>query len=296
MPRLIRQVLVERIQESPDLAAFLTAFPTATGLAVAYLDQPGSGDPSAPIGSTGLEARLHRDASGRKSLVAFWHLLTESAVEQPAVRAGVSGLSAAAVPLRANGQTLGYLVTAGFLAAPASPLELNRIRHLLAREGIKLNADEIASLARESPLVPADRQASIILLLQWAADRLVSRLDDRVPLPTPRMPALVERVFKTVHAEFAAPIGIEYLARRLNVSEAHLSRTFHHATGLRIVEYIARFRAERAHEKLIATSWPIAKVAAACGFQSTSQFNRVFRARYGRSPSTVRENSPDPVQ
>lgn len=288
MPRLIRQVLVDRIRESPDLAAFLAAFPSATGMAVAYVDLPGQENPPPQIGTNGLEGRLWRDPSGRRLLTAFRHLLTEAADSHPAVKTCVSGLSAAAVPLRTGGQTVGFLVTAGFLTAPAGPLELNRIRHLLGREGVTLTASDLDALCREAPVVPPERQAALTLLLQWAADHLVSRLTERTTPSASEMPDLVRRSFGIIHAEFGSLAGVEELTHRLGVSEAHLSRTFHHAAGLRIVEYIARYRVERAHEKLISTNLPVAQVATACGFHSISQFNRIFRARFGGSPRTIR--------
>jgi AraC-like DNA-binding protein len=79
------------------------------------------------------------------------------------------------------------------------------------------------------------------------------------------------------------------LARRLGVSPAHLSRVFHHATGLRLVDYLARYRAERVRTLLADDPGrPVSEVAKACGFASISQFNRVFKATYGASPRSFR--------
>jgi AraC family transcriptional regulator len=78
------------------------------------------------------------------------------------------------------------------------------------------------------------------------------------------------------------------IARRLGASEGHLSRTFHRATGLRLVEYMARFRAERAREQLCDSDQPVIDIAFACGFRSLSQFNRVFRAQFGVRPRDAR--------
>jgi transcriptional regulator GlxA family with amidase domain len=97
-----------------------------------------------------------------------------------------------------------------------------------------------------------------------------------------------------VRAEYAQPVAVPEIARRVGASEGHLSRTFHRATGLRLVEYVARFRAERAKEQLCESDQPVIDIAFACGFRSLSQFNRVFRAQFGLKPREVRAQARKP--
>lgn len=91
-----------------------------------------------------------------------------------------------------------------------------------------------------------------------------------------------------INKQQPAPYAGTELARRLDSSEGHLSRTFHRATGLRLVDYVARYRAERARVLLRGTERPITDIAFACGFQSLSQFHRVFRAQFGKRPRDIR--------
>jgi AraC-like DNA-binding protein len=78
------------------------------------------------------------------------------------------------------------------------------------------------------------------------------------------------------------------VARECGVSPSHLSRVFHHATGLTFREYMARFRVEHVRSMLHGTNRAISEIALDSGFQSLSQFNRVFRQVYGKSPRLVR--------
>jgi transcriptional regulator GlxA family with amidase domain len=103
------------------------------------------------------------------------------------------------------------------------------------------------------------------------------------------MPPLVEQACKLVRAEHTRPLSLPEFATRLGVSAGHLSRVFHHNTGLRFVEYVARVRAERAKALLTDTDKPVTDVAFACGFQSLSQFNRTMRAHFGCQPRALRQ-------
>lgn len=214
--------------------------------------------------------------------------LLEAANQRAATHVCESGAVESAVPMRAAGQTFGYLVTGGYLPAPVEKIHANRARHLLNRAGVEIDEAELVELQARTPVVPAERQEALVKLLEMAAENLTARFTERAMVPDAKMPPLVEGACRIVHAEFMHPMVMPDLARRLGVSEGHLSRTFHRATGLRLVEYVARFRAERARGLLKETDRSVIEIAFACGFQSLSQFNRVFRAQFGVSPGEER--------
>ena len=64
-----------------------------------------------------------------------------------------------------------------------------------------------------------------------------------------------------------------------------------HASGpYRTPDYIARARIERTKQMLLNPHTRISEAAFAAGFQSLSQFNRVFRRVTGESPTAHREH------
>ena len=78
------------------------------------------------------------------------------------------------------------------------------------------------------------------------------------------------------------------------MSANYFSEKFKQATGLNFVEYVARTRVEKARNLLLNPNMRISEVAFEVGFQSLSQFNRVFRRVTGESPSVWREKLPAP--
>ena len=73
-----------------------------------------------------------------------------------------------------------------------------------------------------------------------------------------------------------------------NISPNHLSEKFKQVTGINFVDYIARIRFEKACVLLQDPNLRISEIAFAVGFQSLSQFNRVFKKLTGESPSQLR--------
>lgn len=289
MPRIIRQALGERFRHNGELQKFLGHFRAATGVAVEFVCALGNAEGEGCCDRSPLCARLMRDPTGRTVCSRFRQRLLEAADTQPATSTCESGVAESAVPMRAGGQTVGYLVTGGYLAAPADRPRVNRARHLLSRSGMEIGESELLALSARMPVIPPERQEALVQLLKLAAEHLTARFTERLTAPETRMPALVERACRMVHADFAHAIAMPDIARRLGVSEGHLSRTFHHSTGLRFVEYVARFRADRARELLQQSTQPVIEIAFACGFQSLSQFNRVLRAQFGMKPSGMRQ-------
>jgi AraC-like DNA-binding protein len=83
-------------------------------------------------------------------------------------------------------------------------------------------------------------------------------------------------------------LGLTKVAKSVNMSANHLSETFKEVTGVNFVDYIARTRTEKARELVQNSNLRISEIAFAVGFQSLSQFNRVFKKLTGKSPSVYR--------
>jgi len=296
MPRIIRQSLTERIRRDAGLQGMLRDLSLATGLRVGFAGPLGVRDDAPGTVEAPLCALLHNSDAGCRMCLQFQQSLCESATVGPAAARCDAGLGECAVALRATGQTLGFLMVGGYLPGATSQAATNRARHLLSRAGIAVTQPEINTMLQQAPVVGTERQEALLSVLKLAAEHIAGVITQRLLHVHDTMPPLVEKACRLVHAQFAEPIGVSKVARLLDVSEGHLSRTFHQATGLRLVEYVARFRAERARMLLREADRSITDIAFACGFQSLSQFNRVFRAQFAQSPRECRRTAAIPSE
>jgi AraC-like DNA-binding protein len=101
-------------------------------------------------------------------------------------------------------------------------------------------------------------------------------------------PVRIWRARNFIHAHASEELSLGKVARAANTSPNYFSEKFKEATGLNFVEYVARARYEKATALLREGDLRISEIAFACGFQSLSQFNRVFRKFAGKSPTDYR--------
>lgn len=85
-------------------------------------------------------------------------------------------------------------------------------------------------------------------------------------------------------------ISLKRVAAPLNISGSYLSEKFKRVTGINFVDYVARIRVRKTQYLLENSDRRISEIAFAVGFQSLSQFNRVFRKLIGKSPSAYRND------
>lgn len=95
----------------------------------------------------------------------------------------------------------------------------------------------------------------------------------------------INRAIDHVTRDLAQPLGLDDVARVACFSPYHFHRVFRTVMGETLHDFVKRLRLERALAMLSHPSPPtLTEVALACGFGSSSDFSRSFKARYGVPP------------
>lgn len=79
------------------------------------------------------------------------------------------------------------------------------------------------------------------------------------------------------------------LAKMMNMSERHLARLFRQHTGETIMEYRNRLRLQHGEQLLLNTEMFVKEIAAACGYESSRQFIRLWNSQKSISPEAFRQ-------
>jgi AraC-like DNA-binding protein len=88
-------------------------------------------------------------------------------------------------------------------------------------------------------------------------------------------------------------LSVATVARRQGVSSRYIHRLFE-SEGTTFTQFVSSLRLARAHRFLMSPRHghrKIADIAFSAGFGDVSHFNRMFRHRYGRTPSEVRDEA-----
>ena len=91
-----------------------------------------------------------------------------------------------------------------------------------------------------------------------------------------------------IHEHAGEEISLTMVAQVVHISANHLSEKFKEVTGVNFVKYVARARYEKARTLLQNADVRVSEAAFTAGFQSLSQFNRVFKNFAGKSPTEYR--------
>jgi AraC-like DNA-binding protein len=294
MPRIIRRALYQKLRELPELREFQSDFEQMSGLRLAFLDELGMGDGSEPCVAEMCGA-MALSAVGKAMCARLRHGLFAAAFEQPANATCDAGLAEVVVPLRISGIPAGFFVFGGVAVQAAGPPTLHKVRHLLRKAGVEIDQDEVEHLLLASPVVPRGTLAAYQRIVHLAAKQIALIATDQLADPEAQMPPVVLKACGFIRASaLQNDISLAHVARHCAVSEGHLSRMFHHATGLTFREYVAQVRVEHARAMLLRGGKSVTEIAYASGFQSLSQFHRVFRKALGTTPGRIRQQVRGP--
>ena len=101
-------------------------------------------------------------------------------------------------------------------------------------------------------------------------------------------PVEIWKARNLIHEHSDEELSLTKVAKAVNISPNYLSEKFKQVTGVNFVDYVARTRFEKARSLLHEVDLRISEIAFAVGFQSLSQFNRVFKKFAGKSPTQYR--------
>jgi AraC-like DNA-binding protein len=101
-------------------------------------------------------------------------------------------------------------------------------------------------------------------------------------------PAEIWKARKFIEEHSDEELSLTKVAKLAKISPNYLSEKFKEVTGVNFVHYVARTRTEKARELLQNPNLRISEIAFAVGFQSLSQFNRVFKKLTRQSPTKFR--------
>jgi len=120
---------------------------------------------------------------------------------------------------------------------------------------------------------------------------LPSTVEPHEPTRSPRLWAelpvvtLARTFIKEHHTE---ELSLTVVARAVHMSPFYFCKVFRRETGLTFTDYLARMPRREREDPTPRPAHVHREAAFACGFQSLSQFNRVFRRFAGQAPSAFR--------
>jgi AraC-like DNA-binding protein/ligand-binding sensor protein len=199
------------------------------------------------------------------------------------------GLTETAVPVKLGTKIIGYLRIGQVLRHMPVKADTSKVARQLERCGIPFTG-KIRKTWERNPLIPPDKYNAIVRLLAFFAEQL-SALTNQLMLERQNIePPLVQRAREYIDKHKTEPLSLSAVAKAAGASVFHFCKVFRKSTGLKFTDYVARVRLKDARTQLLNPNRRISEVAYDVGFQSLTQFNRMFKRVFGQSPTEFREH------
>jgi YesN/AraC family two-component response regulator len=194
-----------------------------------------------------------------------------------------------AVPIRVGQDLIAFLQTGQILLHKPSKREFSQAARQLLNWGVDTDLKQVEEAYFQTRVLTKAQYESILRLLGIFAQHLAS-LSNQIIVQEEKSesPQIARaRAFITEHQD--EDVSLSEVAKAVNMSAFYFCKMFKQATGLTFTDYLARIRVEKVKNMLLDPHKRVSEVAFAAGFQSLSQFNRVFRKVAGEAPSAYRE-------
>lgn len=284
------RTLVAQLKRSQIFRDYEHAFRETTGLpinlrAIEAFDLPHHGDPK----ENPFCALMAKSNHSCAACLQLQRRVEEEAQLQPKTLKCFAGLCDSAVPVRVGDNLIAFLQTGQILLHAPQQADFIKATRELVRFGAEVDLKQLEEAYFQSRVITRKQYESILRLLAIFAQHL-SAVSNRliVEEATAESPA-ISRARAYIAEKHAEELSLNEVSHVVNMSAFYFCKTFKKATGMTFTDYLARVRVEKVKNLLLNPHKRVSEAAYEAGFQSLSQFNRVFRRIAGESPSIYRE-------
>jgi AraC-like DNA-binding protein len=225
-------------------------------------------------------------ATCRKALLHAHRRLAKNL--KPQALGCFAGLADVAVPVVVAGAHVATLLGGQVLLRQPTPRQVHRLAGQLARWGLDGPLPRFETTFLRTPVVSPTRFRALVRLLTFFAEQLAGVVREQMLAASAGDPPAIARAKLYAHDHAAECLMIGDVARQVNLSTPHFSRTFKKRTGMSFTEYVTHLRVAKAKTLLLDGNLRVTDVAQAAGFESIPHFNRVFRRCVGQNPTAYR--------
>ena len=282
--------LVAQLRESQIYRDYEEAFRDTTGLPLNLrpletFNLPHATDPNQnPF--CALMARTNQTCA---ACLQLQERIEQEARLEPKTLKCFAGLCDSAVPVRVGDNIIAFLQTGQILLHQPDAEQFAATTRQLLQWGADIDLKRLEEAYFQTRVVTQKQYDSILRLLTIFAQHL-STLSSQLLVKNASAEApMVTRARTYISTYHEKDLSLQEVAKAVNTSAFYFCKVFKRSTGMTFTEYLSRVRVEKVKNLLLNPHKRVSEAAFETGFQSLSQFNRVFRKLTGESPSDYRD-------
>jgi AraC-like DNA-binding protein/ligand-binding sensor protein len=213
----------------------------------------------------------------------------EEARLEPKTLKCFAGLCDSAVPIRVGDNLVAFLQTGQILVNKPDAKQFAKTTGMLLKWGTEIDLKKLEEAYFQTRVVTKRQYESILRLLTIFAQHLATISNQLMVKKESSEAPAISRARVLIADKHADDLTLEEVAKSVNMSAFYFCKMFKKATGMTFTDYLARVRVEKVKNLLLNPHKRISEAAFEAGFQSLSQFNRVFRRIAGEAPTVYRD-------
>ncbi len=289
-PQSRSKSVVEHLKASQIWRDYEKAFGEATGLPLGLRPVETF---QFPLAGHKLEnpfcALLARTNHSCAACLQMQQKIAESAKVEAQTLRCFAGLCDTAIPVRVGENLIAFLQTGQVLLHQPSKSEFKRMTRQLLDWGREVDIKRLEEAYFQTRVISKRQYESIVRLLAIFAQHLAALSNQLMVREEKAESPMIARARGFITSHQSEELSLKDVARAVNTSAFYFCKMFKQATGLTFTDYLARVRVEKVKNLLLNPHKRVSEAAFEAGFQSLSQFNRVFKKIEGVSPSEFRE-------
>ena len=203
-----------------------------------------------------------------------------------------AGMCETAVPVRVAENVIAFLHTGQVLLQRPDRVEFKRIAATLIKWGAEVDLKKLEEHYFNTRVITVKQYEALIRLLNTFAEHLAACSSVLIMQAQQKDSPAITQARSYIRDHSDDEMSLAAVAHVVNMSATYFSEKFKEMTGINFVEYVARTRVEKARNLLLNPNRRVCEVAFEVGFQSLSQFNRMFKKVVGESPRDYRAKLP----
>jgi AraC-like DNA-binding protein len=292
-----RRVLVGQLRRSQIYKDYAGAFRDTTGLPLSLrpageFGLPHRGDPNENPFCVLMAQSNHSCAA----CLQLQQRIEEEAGLAPKTLKCFAGLCDSAVPVRVGEDLIAFLGTGQVLLHKPSRRQFSRTTLALLKWGTQVDLKRLEEAYFHTRVIKRKQFESVLRLLSVFAQHL-SGLSNQLMVSSEAAEApAITRAREYIAEHHSDEVALGDVAKAVNMSAFYFCKSFKKSTGVTFTVYLSRVRVEKVKNLLLNPHTRVSEAAFEAGFQSLSQFNRVFRRIAGEAPSAYRERLHPPAR
>ena len=295
IPLVQSRTLVAQLRRSQVYRDYERAFRETTGLPITLrpiegFDLPHHGDPKESPFCALMAGSNHSCAA---CLQLQRKVEQEAQLEAKTLKC-FAGLCDSAVPVRVGENLVAFLQTGQIMFHAPKRTTFTKATRELLQLGTEMDVKRLEEAYFQTRVINSKQYESIVRLLTIFAQHLAALSNQLMMQGAAAEAPAITKVRHFIAERHAEELSLTEVAQSVNMSAFYFCKTFKKATGMTFTDYLARVRVEKVKNLLLNPHNRVSEAAYEAGFQSLSQFNRVFRRVAGESPTVYRDRLHGP--